>query len=347
LKFALAVTTILGCWEGVALAQSNKPPCPTDVLAPFTLAPPDGDHCKANGCLVEFPQDPQAKKYKWWTAFTFNKSEGYYNGGLGTIFAPEHVSILPSGMLLTMAKDWNGNKEWAGAEAVLMFNTDMTEPDLGYGEYLVTAELVSPPAATWADYDPNVAFGLFTFERPATGTDKNPAREIDLAEISRWGWNQKSPVDCPIRGKLGEFDKDILCHGNAQFALQVYTEKVGMVKRYDVGSFGLVGGDVPIKEITLVMTWKPGEVTFEKYHGAWTFANLPAKPDFTWTTPTTGDASLKDFVPEPRCERFHINLWLGNYIGKAPFAPHDGPTNNQSVGVLIKNFEYTKARPPK
>ena len=70
-----------------------------------------------------------------------------------------------------------------------MFKADGAQASLGYGEYLVTAELVSPPQANWADYDPNVVFGLFTFERPPTGTDNNKYREIDLAEISRWGWN--------------------------------------------------------------------------------------------------------------------------------------------------------------
>jgi len=161
------------------------------------------------------------KTYKWWTAFNFNLQEGYYNGGLGTIFAPEHVSIGPLGNLrLKMAKDWNNNTQWAGAEAVLMFNADGSQANLGYGDYLVTADLVSPLGANWADYDPNVAFGLFTYERPATGSENNPAREIDLAEISRWGWNHINPPKCPHSGFLNKFDTAILCEGNAQFALQ-------------------------------------------------------------------------------------------------------------------------------
>ena len=107
--------------------------------------------------------------YKWWTAFTYNPNQGYYyNGGLGTTFAPEHVVVDRQGDLhLRMAKDWNNNTEWAGAEAVLMFRADGTEANLGYGDYLVAAEIVKPLNATFATLDPNVALGMFTYERPA------------------------------------------------------------------------------------------------------------------------------------------------------------------------------------
>lgn len=363
LRLALVLAAVLGSGGRLALAQSNAPPCPDSVLAPSGLAP--DSHCKGTGCLVEF------KGYKWWTAFTFNKQEGYYNGGLGTIFAPEHVSIGPNGnMVLNMAKDWNRNTQWAGAEAVLMFKNDGTQANLGYGDYLVTAELVSPPLANWADYDQNVAFGLFTFERPATGSvNDNPAREVDLAEISRWGWNHRVPQTCPFTGFQGKFDTSNLCVGNAQFALQDYTKHSGMVKRYNIE---------PINEVTLVMRWRAGQVTFEQYHAAGllnnlsaagllnnlpatvlnklpasasgllnnlpaaglTLNNLPA-PDSQWTTPIAPPAdNLSAFVPAPNCQRFHINLWLGSYIGKPRFAPHDGPTNGENVEVLIKNFEF-------
>jgi hypothetical protein len=40
------------------------------------------------GCLVNF------NNYQWWTAFTYNPNQGYYyNGGLGTTFAPEHEAV--------------------------------------------------------------------------------------------------------------------------------------------------------------------------------------------------------------------------------------------------------------
>jgi hypothetical protein len=273
------------------------------------------------------------KNYKWWTAFTFNPNEGYYNGGLGTIFAPENVSIDGNGQLnLKMAQNWNNNTQWAGAEAVLMFNADGTQANLGYGDYLVTADLVSPLGANWATYDPNVAFGLFTYERPATGSANNSAREIDLAEISRWGWNHTNPPTCPFSGYQNQFNRTTLCQGNAQFALQDFTQHAGMVNRYDIGQ---------IKEVTLVMSWRAGQVTFRKFDGAWTLNNLPQTPQYEWKTPVAPPADdLSAYVPAPACQRFHINLWLGNYEGKAPFAPHNGPTNGQDVQVVIKNFQF-------
>jgi hypothetical protein len=333
LKLALVLATVLGSGSGFALAQSNDAPCPDKVLAPYGLAP--DSHCAPNGCLVEF------KNHKWWTAFTYNPPGGYYyNGGLGTTFAPEHVAVIPQGMTLTMAKDWNNGKEWAGAEAVLMFTKDGSQVHYGYGDYLVTAELVSPPQANWADYDPNVAFGLFTYERPATGSVDNPAREIDLAEISRWGWNHTDPVTCPFTGFNGSFDTATLCNGDAQFALQDYTKKAGMVHRYNIGKD---------QAVTLVMRWRAGQVTFEKYHGTGlTLDTLPATPDTQWVTPISPPAKdLSAYVPAATpssCQRFHINLWLGNYIGKGPNQPHNGPTNNQEVQVLISNFEFKPAK---
>jgi len=328
LMSVLLLAAVMCLGGGVAFAQQgpNDPPCPNSVLAPSGLAP--DDHCGASGCLLTF------KNYQWWTAFTFNPNEGYYNGGLGTIFAPEHVFLGQRGNLhLKIAKDWNDNTQWAGAEAVLMFHADGTQANLGYGDYLVTAELRSPQNANFSTFDPNVALGMFTYERPATGSQGNVAREIDLAEISRWGWDHESPADCPFTGTQGQFDKSTLCQGNAQFALQDFTQAPGMVKRYDAGN---------TNKVTLVMRWRADQVTFEKYNGAHTLDNLPTQEKFEWTTP----AALKGFVPTPGCQRFHINLWLGNFYDTnwnplAPFAPHAGPTNGQEVEVVITNFEFS------
>ena len=322
--FALAAVVDIG--GGVAFAQQPQTggPCPTNVLAPFGLAP--DSHCAGTGCVVKF------NNYRWWTAFTFNRNEGYYNGGLGTIFAPEHVFVDGRGDLhLRLAKDWNNNTQWAGAEAVLMFQADGTEANLGYGDYLITAEIVKPDNANFATFDPNVALGMFTYERPATGSQDNPAREIDLAEISRWGWNHVTPVDCPFKGKINQFDNKTLCEGNAQFALQDYTRHSGMVTRYDIGR---------TNKLTLVMKWREGQVTFEEYNGIHTLDDLPT-PDFAWTTPP----ELSPYVPTPRCERFHINLWLGNYYDTnwnhlPDFTPHAGPTDGQEVEVVIRSFEF-------
>src|SRR5215471_16020330 len=136
LRFILVLAAVLAVGGSVAFAQQppNDPPCPTSTLAPYGLAP--DSHCGGTGCLVNF------NNYQWWTAFTYNPTGGdYYNGGLGSTFAPEHVFVDRQGDLhLRMAKDWNNNNntEWAGAEAVLMFRADGTQATLCYGDSLVT-----------------------------------------------------------------------------------------------------------------------------------------------------------------------------------------------------------------
>jgi hypothetical protein len=241
-------------------------------------------------------------------------------------------------MHLKMAKDWNNNTEWAGAEAVLMFHADGTQANLGYGDYLVSAEIVKPKNATFAALDPNVALGMFTYERPGAGSENNRAREIDLAEISRWGWNHVSPATCPFTETRGFFDNMELCEENAQFALQDYTRHSGMVKRYDIGR---------TNKITLVMRWRAGKVTFEKYNGIHKLDNLPTQEKWEWTTPH----ELRNFVPTPGCARFHINLWLGNFFDTKTFpwkprepqySPNPGPTDGDEVEVVIRNFEFQK-----
>jgi hypothetical protein len=160
----------------------EDPPCPTSVLTkPQGGLAPFPNHCKTPSgtivpnCLVSF------KGYQWWTSYQVP----FFNGGLRTPFAPEHAFVANDNLHLVANNDIDlgAGKVWSGAEAVLMFNGDGSEANLGYGAYLVTAKLVDH---FWAALDPNMAFGLFTYENPGTGPNSNPNREIDLAEISRW-----------------------------------------------------------------------------------------------------------------------------------------------------------------
>jgi hypothetical protein len=334
LRSALVLAAVLGSGGGLAVAQSNTPPCPDSVLAPFGLAPNNGQFCSTPNCLLPF------KGVKWWVAYHFGP-EGYYNGGLNNIFSPNNVSLGNDGLHLKIAqqnncRDSKGKVVWCSAEAVAMFQADGQQANLGYGDYLVDAQLVSPPLATWADYDPNVALGLFTYERPGSGTADNPAREIDLAEVSRWGWDHTG--ECPFNYKDGNFNGRVLCNGNSQFALQKVTVAGDeSVKRYNIGA---------VREITLVMRWREGLVNFEEYNrGGLTLPMLDADQvtiDNQWTTPD----NLSKFIPtdraqgQPSCQRFHINLWLGNYGGTVN-GLNPGPTN--PVEVVIKDFEF---RPP-
>jgi len=226
LRSDLVRAAVVGLGVAVAFtgaqAFPENPPCPTRELAPLGLAPVP-NQCATADCLVLF------KGYKWWTSYAYNKVEFFTNYGLGTPFAPNHVFIDGSSqnMVLKADNDINlgGGNIWSGAEAVLMFDQNNNEANLGYGNYLVTAKLTMPGSSSFDALDPNVAFGVFTYERlgpfpyeKKTGTPENPQRELDLAEISRWG--HARGTTCTFHDRDGNFDTSRLCPGDAQFALR-------------------------------------------------------------------------------------------------------------------------------
>jgi hypothetical protein len=255
--------------------------------------------------------------------------------------------------------------------------SDTNNPvSLTYGDYLVTAKPVT--TTNLQTLDVNVALGMFTYERygdppdgaktctnncrnfpwPTFGGSANPSREIDLAEISRWGWDQTTG-DCPFdnRAPVNQFNLSVLCKGNAQFATQDFSQKADSVQRYNIGSN---------QEVTLVMRLKTDSVEFLKFDGgnihldklpnasatSWSSPNpLKIPQDDQFKVPIPG--GLKGFIPvlnQPNnknspttCAQFHINFWLGNNIpnlnsGKSD--PHPPPTNNLRQHVIITNFEY-------
>ena len=144
------------------------------------------------------------------------------------------------------------------------------------------------------------------------GGPNNPNREIDLAEISRWG---RAPgAACNQSGSNGNFDNTILCKGDAQFALQLVP--IGgdpMVNRY------CVSGDLPdctapqsCDHACHEVAWRAQAGHLRRVYGGYTFAQLNSEhpaPNKTWKT----EDSLNPFVPDTACDRFHINLWFGNY----------------------------------
>jgi hypothetical protein len=223
---------------------------------------------------------------------------------------------------------------------------------------MFTYERYGPPPAGAANcsgnYPPWGSFG---------GTD-NPYRELDLAEISRWGWDQTTG-NCSYSGQSGQFYRQILCKGNAQFAIQDFTKSKIGVQRYDIGSY---------TAITLVMQWRLGVVTYLKYDtGNIHLSNLPSAPAATWTrdsqvpnnVPVPNNPSFKIttplelalFIPNPITvtpnppgtaapprsrARFHLNIWLGNFPQQSG-GSNPGPTNGLKQEAIITNFEY---KPP-
>jgi hypothetical protein len=85
--------------------------------------------------------------------------------------------------------------------------------------------------------DPHVAFGLFTYERPTTGAPDNPAREID--------W---------LKSHAGVGTPPFFVLRRMATAAGKWASPAGMVYRYRDGMNAVV---------TLVMKWRPGQVTFD------------------------------------------------------------------------------------
>ena len=209
------------------------------------------------------------------------------------------------------------------SEVVLLENGNGTLANLGYGTYLVTAR-VNPDIrdSSWSEMDPNVAFGAFIYEKEQTGTSKNPAREIDLAEISRWG-HPAGQAECSIPSL------PLLCQGNAQFTLQKYDVLPDWenIKRYTI--------DPGVDEITLVMQWNgPNQhVCFKQYDGSFTIdpSTLPEKADYKWET----SDNQNDFIPASGCQRFVLNFWMGRWADGGKNPPPSSPQE-----VVVTNFQY-------
>jgi len=210
-----------------------------------------------------------------------------------------------------------------------MYQQDgVTPARLGYGTYLVAVRIPSTTAASFDDLDPNVAFGAFTYQKDKSGDTNNPYRELDLAEISRWGHPKGKPV-------CDEVIDPRLCEQNTQFTLQRWNAHTENLHRYTIAP--------GVKEVTLVMEWPGAQkpVTFRQYNGLFTLAALESqKPEaaHTWTT----SEAQNPYVPASGCQRFHLNLWQGKHRenGKDIQGDYPPPTNGQPQEIIVTNFEY-------
>jgi hypothetical protein len=309
-------------------ASATAEPTQGQCTAPnFAPRPEFCDQTSNQSCLVSFAG------YQWWTEFDFfsppaspptGANSGFWNNN--NLWSPRNVTVDAEGLHLFVQEqdtlDNQGNccvRRWTAAEAVTALNPNGSLAHLGYGTYLVAAKVKTAPS--WDAMDPNVAFGVFTYERVGTGDTNNPFRELDLAEVSRWG--RQDGVPCSIQPPK-------LCEGNAQFTLQLWDAggpSLPNLFRYTIG-----GGT---NEITLVMIWTGAQqpVTFRQYNGLFTLATLPATPNNQWITP----AAQNPWVPADGCQQFHLNLWMGNFTNAASgFNPP--PTSPQEV--VVTNFQY-------
>jgi hypothetical protein len=270
-------------------------------------------------CLIDFAG------YRWWTNYHFvGANNGYWwDNNQKQSYAPNNAWIGSDNNMHIAVKRVNlgGGEEWMSGEVVAVFKQGTKQlVNFGYGTYLVAARLVSG-SSDFASLDRNVAFGVFTYQYGSSPIP-NPYRELDLAEISKWG---TPPCKNAANSRL--------CVGNAQFAIQDWNADTANVQRYYI--------DGGVKELTLVMVWKGANqpVTFKQYNGLYNLNNLPSRPNNSYTTKD----SQNKFIPDDGCQLFHMNMWMGNYGGDEQVnGKHPGPSNGQTQEVAITNFQYTQ-----
>jgi hypothetical protein len=152
------------------------------------------------------------------------------------------------------------NGQWYCAEVV-------SRRAFGYGTYrffLASAE---------DTLDPNIVFGMFTYDDDPTAS--NGHRELDL-ELSRWS-NASDPT-------------------NAQFVVQPF-DVPGNLTRWTLPAGAAL--------TTHSFTWSSGRVDFVSHNGV-------IAPPPTSVPQTAIWSRLGSAVPTPGDERVHINLWLFN-----------------------------------
>jgi hypothetical protein len=294
-----------------AAAAADPVAAPQAIDCPMPNYAPVPDQCNTDTCLVSF------KGYQWWTEYEYWGPDGGYFYNANNAWSPKNVTVDGEGLhLFVQVQDVGAGPRYTAAEAVAALNPDGSLAQFGYGTYLVTATVKT--ASTWDAMDPNVAFGAFTYERDRTGTVANPAREIDLAELSRWG---------RVDGQQCE-NIPILCNGNAQFTLQQWDKLTANVHRYTISQ--------PGPTVTLVMEWSAANtpVVFKQFPGALTLDDDLSHPANTWTS---DGPTQNQFIPATHCEQFHLNLWMGN----APLAM-DGynPPPASPQEIVVSNFQF-------
>ena len=156
---------------------------------PAGLAPLNGAQCSTPNCLIKI------KGYQWWTSYDyfgppFPQQSYFWNAN--NQWSPKNAFVDSAGLhLLIQTQDTGGGPKPSAAEVVAMFKADGSQANLGYGVYLVVAQVTS--ATSWDKLNPNAAFGAFTYERVGL-VARAPATPIILIvsstslEISHWGY---------------------------------------------------------------------------------------------------------------------------------------------------------------
>jgi hypothetical protein len=130
---------------------------------------PDPQSCSGTNCLLDFAG------FKWWT---YNQ---FYPGGSGfwnnnNVWSPRDANVQGDGLHLFVREDNVGQKVafgkmYTAGEVVLLQNEDGSPARLGFGTYLVTAKILTA-GSSWDTMDPNVSFGVFTYEKEKNRYDR-------------------------------------------------------------------------------------------------------------------------------------------------------------------------------
>jgi hypothetical protein len=259
-----------------------------------TTNPEANKYCPDNDPFVEFGG------FKWWTNYHWSKESGTYVWEpFKSIFDPylfdgpkkKDKLIL---QILPPKPDQEDQTVWRTSEVC-------TAEKLGYGTYLVTAHCHE---ASLYFLDKNAVFGAFTYQYYGENPNDEPNchRELDALEVISAGDDN-----------------------NAQFTIQPY-DKIGPTAMHRFS--------IPANQyhVTIVMLWWPDpfhnkpQVQYSLYLGDYDLDHLPSRRDAFWSP---NDANLGKYVPNPGCQRFHLNLWLMH--GLAPKKPQT---------VTVSRFQF-------
>jgi hypothetical protein len=241
--------------------------------------------CPNNNPLISFAG------HQWWTNFHWSDATGCYVWGgddptqpqFGTYFDPYLAPASTDGSTATLQiqpPNTASGQSWRTSELCLMDN-------VGYGQYLITAKADEP--ADFAAFDPNVVFGIFTYQFTAADSSEGPNihRELDVLEVLR------------------RFPPGDNTPGDAQFMLQPWNSE-------PPGKYFIIPPNTPV--ITVVLSWNIDAASGKKYayFGLWL-------ADYDWTGISNNQpfqmlqaagTDFEDHIPSHQWERFHLNLWL-------------------------------------
>jgi hypothetical protein len=247
---------------------------------------PDGDPFVTFG-------DHAGSPMKWWINYHWTSQSGTYaNDWFNSNFDPKQFFQLSGNELTLRAFDPNDPHD----PKISCIASELVSEALAQGTYtfLVTARVdqggISP---SFAFLDPNVIFGIFTYQWGGADPNDTPNihRELDLLETVNAEWAQ---VDVP--------------GSNAQFTVQPWNANSSPPNYPNLERLTIPD----TRYLTAVMFHNLQGllgVTYQLFAGNYSLDDLakkenPPAPFATWQVPT-------DYIPpDGGCPRFHINLYL-------------------------------------